>query len=71
MTAWPTSTSRSMKQGRLGAYVRPAVTIPPRSAHARDFGLGGERAAARGHIIPDDSGSEEDRAAGGPAASER
>ena len=67
MEAWPTSTSlRSMEQGRLGTYVHPAVTIRPRSAHARVFGLGAERAAARGYIIPDDSGSEEERAAGGP-----
>ena len=66
MEAWPTSTSlRSMEQGRLGSYVHPAVTIRPRSAHARVFGLGAERAAARGYIIPDDSGSEEERAAGG------
>ena len=67
MEAWPTSTSLwSMEQGRLGTYVHPAVTIRPRSAHARVFGLGAERAAARGYIIPDDSGSEEERAAGGP-----
>ena len=42
------------------------MTIRPRSAHARVFGLGAGRAAARGCIIPDDSGSEEERAAGGP-----
>jgi hypothetical protein len=36
--------------------------------HARVFGLGAERVAARGYrdVILDDSGSEEDRAAGGP-----
>jgi hypothetical protein len=66
MVAWPTSTSlRSMEQGRLGTYVHPAVTIRPRSTQARVFGLGAER-AADGYVIPDDSGSEEGRAAGGP-----
>jgi hypothetical protein len=67
MVVCPTCTSlRSMELGRLGAYVHPAVNIRPRSAHARVFGLGAGRAAARGCIIPDDSGSEEERAAGGP-----
>ena len=67
MAVCPTSTSlRCMEQGRLGTYVHPAVTIRPRSAHARVFGLGAGRAAARGCIIPDDSGSEEEQAAGGP-----
>ena len=67
MEAWPTSTSlRSMEQGRLATYVYPAaVSIRPRSAQARVLGLGAERAAARGYVIPDDSGSEEERAAGG------
>ena len=53
-----------MEQGRLGTYVHPAVSIRPRSSQALVFGLGAERAAARGYVIParDDSGSEEDRA---------
>jgi hypothetical protein len=67
MAACPTCTSlRCMEQGRLGNYVHPVVTIRPRSAHARVFGLGAGRAAARGCIIPDNSGSEGERAAGGP-----
>ena len=67
MAVCPTSTSlRCMEQGRLRTCVHPAVTIRPRSAHARVFGLGAGRAAARGCIIPDDSGSEEEKAAGGP-----
>ena len=67
MAVCPTSTSlRCMEQGRLRTCVHPAVTIRPRCAHARVFGLGAGRAAARGCIIPDDSGSEEERAAGGP-----
>ena len=72
MEAWPTSTSlRSMEQGRLATYVHPAESIRPRSAQARVFGLGAERAAARGYVIPDDSGSEEERAAGDRARSRR
>ena len=55
-----------MEQGRPGTYVQPAVTIRPRSAHARVFGLGAERAAPHGYSIPDDSRSKEDRAEGGP-----
>jgi hypothetical protein len=65
MEARPTPTSLgSMKQGRLETYVHPAVTIRPRSAHARVFWLGTERAAASGCIILDDSESEEEQAAG-------
>ncbi len=52
-----------MEQGRLGTYVHPAVSIRSRSAHARVFGLGAKRAVAHGYVIPDNSGSEEDRAA--------
>ncbi len=42
------------------------MTIQPRSAQALDFGIRAERAAARWYIVPDDSGSKEERAAGGP-----
>jgi hypothetical protein len=69
MDDWHPASLGSTQQGRLGTYVQPAATIRPRtarSAHARVFGLGAERAAARGCIILDDSGSEENRAAGGP-----
>ena len=38
----------------------------PCSAHAQVFRLGAERAAGRGYVMQDDSGSEEDRAARGP-----
>jgi hypothetical protein len=51
---------------------RPTRNLRPPSGdhpHARVLGLGAERAAAHGYIIPDDSGSEpeEGLAAGGPA----
>jgi hypothetical protein len=51
-----------MEQGRLGTYVRPAVSIRPRSAQTRVLGLGAERAAARGYDIPDDAGREDSEA---------
>jgi hypothetical protein len=66
MEAWPTY--QSLEHGaRPNQGLRPpGRDIRPRSAQARDFRLGAERAAARGYIVPDDSESEEERAAGGP-----
>jgi hypothetical protein len=54
-----------MERGRLRTRCHHA-SILPRSAHAQVFGLGAKRTAARGYVIQDDAGSEENRAAGGP-----
>ncbi len=68
MEPMPTTTCLwVVEQGRIGAYIHPALTIRPCSTQARDFGIGAERAAARGYIVldSDDSGGKEDAAGRG------
>jgi hypothetical protein len=69
MEAWPTCTSLgSMKQGRLAIYVHPAVGLGASGCAAGMPNLRTRGQARRGCaiMIPDHSGIEEERAAGGP-----